>query len=154
MSLKRLLPVLLALGLFLGALRPVCAAQWRPAGNSEFDSAGITHLSPSVIRVWGKTVYDEAVLKDLQGKNPGRDYSAYSHTVQLSQVYCEQGTIGKVSSTDYNARGEGIATERFETDAFEDYGIKMEKPAPGSQSEAFVRVVCDHVRRTSAAEIK
>lgn len=154
MSLKRLLPVLLTLGLFLGALRPVCAAQWRPAGDSEFDSAGITRLSPSVIRVWEKTVYGEAVLKDLQGKNPGRDYSAYAHTVQLSQVYCEQGTIGQVSSTDYTARGEAIATERFETDGFEDYGIKMEKPAPGSQREAFVRTVCEYLRRASAAEEK
>ncbi len=154
MSLKRLFSVLLTLGLFLGAVQSLSAAKWRPAGDSEFDAAGITRLSPSVIRVWGKTVYGEAILKDLQKKNPGGDYSTYAHTVQLSQIYCEKRLIGRVSSTDYNAKGQVIATERFETDGFEDYGILMESPAPGSQNEAFVRTVCDYVSRASAAENK
>jgi len=121
----------------LSALLPVSAADWRPAGNSQFDASRITRVSPSLIRVWEKAVYPDAMLFQMQ-KLSGLDYSRYAYSIDLRQVDCKKRLLGGLNNTDYDSSGNVIRTEKFKK-------IIMNEVPPGSGGEAFVTAVCNHV---------
>lgn len=123
--------------LFLTGLQTVSAADWRPAGNSQFDASRITCASSSLIRVWEKAVYSKELLLQIQ-KMTGLDYSRYVYSVDLRQVDCKKRLLGGLSNTDYDSSGNVIRTEKFKK-------VIMNEVPPGSGGEAFVTAVCNHV---------
>lgn len=138
MNLKSVLfAILLVSCFFLAGLQTVSAADWRPAGNSQFDASRITRVSPSLIRVWEKAVYPDAMLFQMQ-KLSGLDYSRYAYSIDLRQVDCKKRLLGGLNNTDYDSSGNVIRTEKFKK-------IIMNEVPPGSGGEAFVTAVCNHV---------
>jgi len=137
MNLKPVLfAMLLVPCLFLAGLQTVSAADWRPAGNSQFDASRVTRVSPSVIRVWEKAVYPDAMLSQIQ-KLSGLDYSRYAYSIDLRQVDCKKRLLGGLNNTDYDSSGNVIRTEKFKK-------VIMNEVPPGTGGEAFVTALCNH----------
>jgi len=147
MNLKPVLfAMLLVPCLFLAGLQTVSAADWRPAGNSQFDASRITRVSPSVIRVWEKAVYPDAILSQMQ-KLSGLDYSRYAYSIDLRQVDCKKRLLGGVSGTEYNRNGSPIHTETYKK-------VIMNEVPPGSHGESFVVAVCNYVEKEAKKKKK
>lgn len=124
---------------FLVGLQAVSAADWKPAGNSEFDASRITRVSPSVIRVWERATWSEQTLFQIQTVT-GLNYTHYSHSIDLRQVDCKRHLLGGLNNTDYDKRGSVIRSEKYPK-------VIMNEQPPGSGGEAFINTVCDFVNK-------
>jgi len=147
MNLKRLFLYMCAVCLFLCVGSTVFAADWRPAGDTEFDASRITRISPSVIHVWERSKLPKEIVDNFQKDRIG-DYSDYSHTIALEQIDCKNQATGVIMGVDYSSHGDVI----FQTGKFKN--INMEQTVPNSRGEYSVQEICNYVNKVSKKKKK
>ena len=132
----------------IGGQQATYAEDWRPVPNSSinsmFDASRLIRISPSVIRVWEKSVLPKEIMDKMRRGDKANDYSDYSYTITLCQIDCEKRTKGFVSVHYYNSRGTIIRSFYRE-----DSNIEMVSDRPGSNGKLLTQTVCDYVNKIS-----
>jgi len=146
MNLKRMfLGMMLALYLIIGMGQNIQAKDWNwqriPGTNTMFDTARITSISSSILRVWTKEILDKKVIDEYHKGEQGY-FSDYSYSVILNQIDCKERLKGWVSWTDYNSNGGSISfINRMDSE------IKMTPVVPGSSGARLIQAVCKYANK-------
>ncbi|TCV82719.1 surface-adhesin E family protein [Sulfurirhabdus autotrophica] len=123
----------------------VYAEDWRPVANSNstFDSSRVTRVSPSVIRVWERSILVDEALDYARMKGLANEYVDYSYSINLHQLDCGKQTHGFVSINNFNSRGAPTSPSTN----IKDSEIKMEPAVPGTNADNLIKAVCDFANK-------
>lgn len=146
MNLKRMFfGMAFALYLITGTGQNVQAKDWQwqrvPGTNAMFDTARITSISSSILRVWTKEILDKKVIDEYH-KNEPRYFSDYSYSIILNQIDCKEQLKGWVSWTDYDSSGGSISfINRTDSE------IKMIPVISGSSGALLMKAACKYAKK-------
>jgi surface-adhesin protein E len=134
--------VVLLLSIFI-TNQKIFGENWIFLGNTEdgsmqfLDKDSITKVSPSVKRIWKKTITPLEVQLKIreQAGLPLKGYSSYSYTKSIWDINCKNRTHQFLYYVDVDQKGSIL------------YSVKFDNPrmgfiVPGSMGELFYEAVC------------
>jgi hypothetical protein len=109
-------------------------------GDHYYDKNSMTHVSPKIIQVWGKTKYskfgkDQQIQLRRNRKFSIAGWDKFDYDITLKEVDCSKNTYKVLKIINYNDEGEIFQN-------IDNPNPSTIQTPPGSMGETFLKKVC------------